>query len=294
MAKTLRYEDIGWMLIFQMDPLHLSYIQGTPRLSPFYPHVANITYSIEITDDFVSWTTMPIDSLVVKRIQQAFYPAAVAKATWSWMKVLFSIEDPNKTAGRIVIDAHRPNGPKIELTYDELLAKTKNVTGEKIAQDKAAGDGLGVPAQVRRYNRLKAQQVQDATGKHPDAVDEKGLPAQTHGASQAKVNASQDSGDQMVATIRDTGLYKKLIARYSYANVTWKYILAMNWKPLKDLAPRGSILVSGLVELDTPAAWIVMDVMGVWDPKARMFDLDNSDFQIRRVQKKKQAPLTGS
>lgn len=72
-----------------------------------------------------------------------------------------------------------------------------------------------------------------------------------------------------------------------------KITLLQNLKKTQMQIPRGSILVSGLVELDCPKAWIVVDVKAAWDPKTREYDKKSMTMGLRRIQMKKQPPARG-
>lgn len=63
------------------------------------------------------------------------------------------------------------------------------------------------------------------------------------------------------------------------------------YKPVRDFMPRGSILVTGLVEVDAPKAWLVFDVKAAWNPKESEFDANSMHVQLRRFQMKKQGPV---
>ena len=73
--------------------------------------------------------------------------------------------------------------------------------------------------------------------------------------------------------------------------MAFKAKLAQTWRPAPDFPPRGSILVSGLVELDTAKAWLVFDVKAAWDPKTREYDPRSMHIKLRRMQLKKQGPI---
>jgi hypothetical protein len=46
---------------------------------------AKARFRIEIADGNITWTTKPVPSLVVFRIQQAFWPYAVAQSLWKYL-----------------------------------------------------------------------------------------------------------------------------------------------------------------------------------------------------------------
>jgi hypothetical protein len=77
------------------------------------------------------------------------------------------------------------------------------------------------------------------------------------------------------------------------AFVAFKTKFAQTWRPAPNYPPRGSILVSGLIELDSPKAWLVIDVRAAWDPKTKQYDPRSMHLGMRRLQMKRQAPLDG-
>ena len=60
---------------------------------------------------------------------------------------------------------------------------------------------------------------------------------------------------------------------------------------LKPDPVRGSLLVSGLVEVHTAQAFIVVDVWGWYDPKTRSHSPGTVRLRVRRVQRKVQRPI---
>ena len=53
----------------------------------------------------------------------------------------------------------------------------------------------------------------------------------------------------------------------------------------------GSILVSGIVELDTDRAIVLLDVYSFWDPKTGKYDHATTRMGLRRLKLKQQRPL---
>ena len=210
-----------------------------------------------------------------------------------WLRVLFS-QDPEETTRAIVRTAYKlPDHAQVRKTRDALVSSNKKVTEKSITQARVAGDGIGVTAQTRNYNHSTEEQAQEPADKQPNHLGQKPLHTESTALPPAKNTTNQDSRNQAehtIRTIRDTEIYKKLSARYSCANVAWTSVTVANWKKVS-VTPRGSIVVSGLVELDIPLALVVVDVYGVWDPKTRAFDTNNTKFHLRRLQRKQQTPL---
>jgi len=82
-------------------------------------------------------------------------------------------------------------------------------------------------------------------------------------------------------------------AHFAKAMLALKMKLQQTWKPAPNYPPRGSILVSGFVEVDSPKAWLVFDVRAAWDPKTKSYDARSMVLSLRRMQMKKQGPASG-
>ena len=63
------------------------------------------------------------------------------------------------------------------------------------------------------------------------------------------------------------------------------------WKRAPEQPPRGCVLVSGLVELEAPKGFAVVDVVAYWNPKTRQFDNKSMMVRLRRFQLRNQAPI---
>ncbi|KFY78934.1 hypothetical protein V499_02018 [Pseudogymnoascus sp. VKM F-103] len=240
---------------------------------PSGPPPAFVHSGIEITDDFVSWTTVPIDQETVLRLHQALFPVAVAKASWKFVQVLFSQDPEEKT--RSIMRAHYrlPDPAEVKKTYPALASSDKKVTEEKVRQARVTG-GVGVTTQAGNFNNSTAQQTQESANKQPGDIGEKALQTQSNAASAAK-NGNQNASDPPEhRTIRDSHMYKMMTKRCSHALFTFRFTNTANWKQVK-VIPRGSIVVTGWVEIETQLDFVTLEVIGVWDPKTKTYDARN-------------------
>ena len=71
----------------------------------------------------------------------------------------------------------------------------------------------------------------------------------------------------------------------------FKQKLTQSWRPLRDYPPRGSISVSGVIELDTPRARITLDAFAWWDPQTEKFDSRSLVLHFRSIRPKTQNPM---
>ncbi|EPE09543.1 hypothetical protein F503_07319 [Ophiostoma piceae UAMH 11346] len=66
---------------------------------------------------------------------------------------------------------------------------------------------------------------------------------------------------------------------------------AETYQPIRGPPPRGSIGVSGLVELQSPVARIVLEVVAFWDPKTSKYDGQSMHVKLRSIRPLTRAPL---
>lgn len=92
--------------------------------------------------------------------------------------------------------------------------------------------------------------------------------------------------DETVAPFKE-GLHNRaLVGMTAFRNT-----LAQTWKPAQAFPPKGSILVGGMVELESPLAFIVLDISTAWDPKTKSFEQRCMNLKVRRISPKTQRPL---
>jgi hypothetical protein len=218
---------------------------------------------------------MPVDSLTVFRIRQALWPSALTQSLWSFSKVLFW-HDTSKIGDMLGMQT------KPQSSVDTILAqamkrspsqsdKPKQPAEENATPPTATGDrGLGDPP-------------------HPDpnrAIDK---PPSEQLDALVKTIKTDDQRMQEANDSTPPALKSHLLQAF----LAFKTKFAQTWRPAPNYPPRGSILVSGLIELDSPKAWLVIDVRAAWDPKTKQYDPRSMQLGMRRLQMKRQAPLGG-
>jgi hypothetical protein len=228
--------------------------------------------------------TAPIDSLAARRIQQAFYPVAAAKATWCWLRVLFTLDHPGQAAKQILIE-------EIASKQGRSHHSPKPTTFAELKSDPSPKQNPDQPTKPSG-----APTTGSASG--PLTIEPIKQRKEVNGGIENQIKDLQKADGQVEESITNEYLTKinkfseKLQYRYFAASLAFKAKLFSEWRPAPIDPPRGCIFVSGLVELDSPKAWFVIDVMAPWDPKTREFDPRQISTKLRRVQPKQQRPLS--
>lgn len=236
---------------------------------------ANQRFRIEIADDYIAWTTMPVDSLTVFRIRQALWPSALTQSLWSFSKVLIK-QDTAAIAGMLGIQ-WKPQPP-----LEAIVAQHKKESMTEPGKPEQPADDPSPPTQsaTRDLGETTRPDPEGAVDKPPSDV----FKALAKRIKEADAQANQEGKDNALTPIK---------IHLMTALMAFRQKFAQTWRPAPSYPPRGSILVSGLIELDSPKAWLVMDVKAAWDPKTKEYDARSMQVVMRRFQMKKQAPLGG-
>lgn len=72
---------------------------------------------------------------------------------------------------------------------------------------------------------------------------------------------------------------------------TFKRKFGQTWKPTGNLPPRGSIGVSGLVEVTCPTATMTVEIWAYYDPQAKKFDPKTIRMKLKPIRMRHQAPM---
>jgi hypothetical protein len=207
---------------------------------------------------------MPVDSSTVFRLRQVLWPSALAQSVWAFAKVM-AIDDSSRLARIFGIQPHI-NRPSIE----QIIAQT-----QARQQENQRIKGLPTPAGPKPTQ--------------PGPSDAQKAKAMT--SLSEKANATGKATGEAEDSTLQTGT--AIQAHFVKAMFAFKQQFSKTWQPAPAFPPRGSILVSGLVELDMPKAWFVFDIKAHWDPKNKSFDRRSMVLHLRRVQLKRQGPAGG-
>jgi len=243
-----------------------------------YPYFAPPEYEasgIKITDDYIEWTTQRIESFNAKLLQRVLWPMPMASSFWA--------------LGTAVV-GHKA----------AEMARYIGLSTSQLEQD-AAGAGSPGPLptshgpqmqkaidRVRRNSTRSPGEVRDPSSMALDTP----LPppsGEKPGPGKRRVPASGDNPQP--ATDKYWG-EDKVKAAVSTSFSPWQVFMKQfgkTWTPIRPEPPRGSVAFSGLVELESNRCWIVIDVLGWYDPKTKEFN--NVMMKLRRLQDKVQNPM---
>lgn len=255
--------------------------------------VANHVHSILLTDDGMEWSTQPVDSSVVHTVNRILWPSPLFLSTWAFAGAMIRTN---------IQDVLRALGSEPGTSSDFRTPTTPQGTPT------APGSPSPLPAQHHPDIQRALQALQKQATKRPgDVKDPRAMssPGQSEAPYPASPPSTQTPGTSQAPDPtpgKPTADSKKPDAlspgraeAQAVASVPepWKAFkrqLVKAWKRVPEPPPRGSVLVSGLVELEAPKGWTVVDVVAYWDPKTRQIDEKSMMVRLRRLQMRNQAP----
>lgn len=189
------------------------------------------------------------------------WPSALVQSFWSFTKVMV-VDDAKRLAGILGIRSGPPPP-----SLDQLLARHQQLL-------KGPPGSLQTPQLPTKDNTP----TQAPTVTQPP----KGMPVSSTEKPAMMGKGPEEEELSSTAMAFHAHFFRPIMA--------FKAKLAQTWRPAPSYPPRGSISVSGMVEIDSPRAWLVFDVRAAWDPKTKEYDPRSMHIQLRRLQPKKQSP----
>jgi hypothetical protein len=230
---------------------------------------------------------MPVDSMTVFRIRKALWPSALGQSTWSFTKTLLSHDTKftDMMAARLGMQNKAPQ-PKTPI-QEALSRHVKRPAAEpgksdQLSQDTSSSQTSSVQPLGNGNHSNQKHPVAQATPSSSGPVDEAQEKAMKKAETELRETFEAVKGSK-------SPLHMPLLN----AVMAFQQKMAQTWRPVRNFPPRGSILLSGLVELDAPKAWITLDVKAAWDPKTKAFDQHSMEIKLRRLQPKRQHPPGG-
>ena len=210
--------------------------------------------SLEITDDYIAWTVRPVDSINVSRLHSALWPEATVSSLWASSHAMWQLQ----------------------------IAKIKDLLNIKSEPE----------LQKPRYPPGYANIPQLAQPKEKDEAQSTVTGAEV---SQAKTipppSAALPAGSERSKILWPLPSIPRPSTEMTVASTAFQSNLAKNWKSASVPAPRGTFMVSGLVEVQGPKGVCVVDVRGAYNPQVSRWA--GIVMGVRRIQRRKQAPKGG-
>lgn len=215
---------------------------------------------LEITDDYIAWTMRPVDAMQVSRLQAALWPRSVALSMWASYKTLWSLQ---------LARAKR----FLSIDNDEMTLDSK-------------GSADFQPTETGKNHQEKYPNYA------PDLFAENDeTPAAPQPSSPNLSSAGEaDPPSKAMQRLENLGVLG-LVADMTSAMDTFNHSILETWQIPHTPPERGTVIISGLVELVGEKAICVVDVRAAFHPKENRWVAVG--VGVRRLQAKKQVPKGG-
>ena len=219
---------------------------------------------MEIADEYIALTTRPVDALEVSRLKASLWPQPVAVSLWSSYSTLWSLQ----------------------------FARAKGLLGLK------SGEQLPGPSATKMVDFQKLAGGDEDETSQSDAHFEEGEgttdtepappPTPPSKVASAAELSRMSTAEQRLHKLGLRGTMQDL----GTALHVFQHSLLKTWKMPQVPPERGSIIISGLVELVGSKATCVIDVRAAYHPKENRWV--GVSVGMRRMQAKRQSPKGGS
>ncbi|TGJ86371.1 hypothetical protein E0Z10_g2365 [Xylaria hypoxylon] len=221
------------------------------------------------------WSTQPVDTVAVFWTRQALWPSALTLSLWSFTNALMA---------QNAMNVARFFGYE---TQTDPLGNMQQAM-EKIQQQlkKQSGKPDSVPPPLPSQDRTS----EGSTTSSIPPVDKRSSGSTTTPGTLG-TRAGIDNAIPNVPSAKDTYVVRTAQGHTSGPWETFTKSLAQRWRRAPAYPPRGSIRVSGLVEINTPRAIITVDCAAWWDPQTEKYDTKTLALELRTIRPKLQTPL---
>jgi len=261
---------------------------------------------VEFTDDGITVEEREIDPRVAQDIRRLLFPAPLASSLFSFGSTLLK-QNYNDLKAYLGIQQSQAEGSQSQQpAHSQRIQKDIGNLQRQATKEPSAANA---PSAME-----KGTAPGSADGSTPTSGSTPSTPAPGSTPSTPPSTTSTSKGDQAVETSTpsrqppppkaDPALDKVVVdlGQLGFPLPSMRQHIDGAWNNLKKtLAARsrrpppihtsGSILVSGIVELDTDRAIVLLDVYSFWDPKTGKYDHATTRMGLRRLKLKQQRPL---
>ncbi|TRX94917.1 hypothetical protein FHL15_004002 [Xylaria flabelliformis] len=224
--------------------------------------------------DGIAWAKQPVDSVAVFWTRQALWPSALSVSLWSFTSALMT-QNAMTIAKFFGYESQTDPLATMQQTIEKIHQQLKKQPGKPSAvtpplpSQGRTGDGSTT-------SRLPPVERAAGSTRTPEAM---GTGA---GTDNALPTAPKAKDMYMIRTAQE------------HTSGPWDAFnksLAKKWRAPPAYPPRGSIRVSGLVEIITRRAIMTVDCVAWWDPQTKKYDRSTLSLSLRSIRPKIQSPL---
>lgn len=243
---------------------------------------------IEIGDTFIAWSEQRISAEQQNRNSRLLWPAGTANGIYAFSKTLFGFQY-RKVKEMLGMDTkaepgsheHRINNmmQMLEAQQAQEASKTARRLGKTQTDPGSSSTGTGITVDPT----TPSHGIQSTTPQQP------GRSSSDTTKSSSSSNGNPENKHWYMPTLK-IGLPGEPMEQ-AIATAVFAHTLHKSWAPEKTEPPRGTFVVSGLVQMRGSRAAMTFDVQAFYDPKAGRFSTVN--VQPRSVKPWRQSPRGG-
>ncbi|KAI0452376.1 hypothetical protein F5B21DRAFT_483895 [Xylaria acuta] len=222
----------------------------------------------------ITWAKQPVESVAVFRTRQALWPSAVSFSVWSFTSTLIT-QNAMIIAKFFGYETQTDSLPDMQQTIERIQQQLKKQSRKPSA----------VPPPLPSEGRTG----DGATTSPFPPVDGRAA-GSTRTPEAMGTGTGEDNALPTVPKAKDMHITHTTQEHRSGAWDSFKKSLVKKWRAPHAYPPRGSIRVSGLVEVNTPGAIMTVDCVAWWDPQTKKFDQRTLVLSLRAIRPKIQSP----
>ncbi|KAI1165704.1 hypothetical protein F5B18DRAFT_609429 [Nemania serpens] len=240
---------------------------------PFRPPLTYVRKGLSISGNGIRWEEQPVDSSIVSRTSHVLWPSALASALWSFTSALMT-----QNAAAIARS----------LGYETQTNPSANIyqAMEKFQQQLKKQSGRPSSASVSPPSPDRTDEGSSTSSLPP--VDKISAGSTTTPETMG-TGAGVDNAAPAAPSVKDIPMIRRAQEHTTGPWDKFKKSFVQQWQRPPAQPPRGSVRVSGLVEITTTDSIIVVDCLGWWDPKTKKYDPNTTRLQLRAIRPKVQS-----
>ncbi|KAI0466610.1 hypothetical protein F4859DRAFT_496759 [Xylaria cf. heliscus] len=243
---------------------------------PFKPPPTFVRQGLSLGgEDGIAWTKQPVDTTAVFWTRQALWPTAVSSSLWSFASALMT---------QNVMTIARFFGYETRTDSSATMRQTIERIQQQLRQ---SGKPSTVPPSLPSP---QGRTGDGSTASSFPPVDERAA-GSTRTPETMGTGGGVDNALPTVPKAKDMYIIRSAQEHTSGPWDAFKKSLAKTWRHPQAYPPRGSMRVSGLVEVNTPHHIMTVDCLGWWDPQTKKFDQGTLVLSLRAIRPKVQSPL---
>lgn len=256
----------------------------TPQCGSFlWTYESDCSRRLTIGDDGVSITEEEIDVVTAVWIRRALWPKTLSLSLWSFSGALVR---------QNALNFARLLGYEQDSTSNSPFQQAVEKVNQKLKKPGTESD-TKTPSSLPSADK----QAADGSSTDPTSPVEKRSAESSPATGSAASSGSGASSPIPIVPSAEPGKPKSAKDIYGIKHTqehtsgpwrAFKRKFAQTWRPIPDQPPRGAIYVSGLVEVHTPRAIVIVDTEAWWDPKTEKFDTKTASFTLRSIRLKTQ------